>query len=514
MRHGFHCNSTRFIGLIGLVFVPLVISSCTNSSPTSSNGSAGSLSDPSIKPAVIFTLPANGAVGPFNVYNPADGSARPSFVVQFNKLMSTYSLTNGTITCTGFSTPVVVVLHTSTTPIIVAGNKPVNPSGGNVTRADAAGRSGIDKASAYSDVLEFNIVDSSGYVYNGQIPKTYLVGHKYTITIDTSLEDINGNHLQTPYTFSFTPEPDFRIIETIPANGTGNVVAGNGATWNVFFNSPLNAGALSLIDISPNPGGEWVFGYDSMNVYFTPQAAPKFNQAYTITVHAGVADSYGHQLPNSYSAAFTTAPFTVLSSNPSNENSNVSVLAPLFFNMTGPTDTSTVRSSLTTNPPAPGSFDFYSYTPYSFYFTPTVGLQYGTKYTVTLSTGLKAADGTAMAHPYTFSFTTQRFQVNSTVPSNGAYTVSTTQPLYVYFAGPIDTSSVARSFSISPAVAGHFDYNGTSSFVFVPTTAYAPGTTYQVTISTALKASDGTPLGSPYTFTFSTQALPPSHASP
>jgi hypothetical protein len=491
-----------------------LLSGCTkNSNPT---GDQGNLSDPSIKPVVIFTLPANNGVGPFDIYNRGDGAARPSFVVQFNKLMSSYAIKTGAITCEGFDRPVVVVPHVVNT-IIVETNSQKQSGIVKNTVESVSQQKHSDKPASYDDVLEFDIFDSLYYAagdYNNyQMP--YAVGKTYTVTIDTSIEDINGNHLQTPYAFSFTPEPKFRVITSYPANNQKNVNITSGAYLELIFNSPLQANALSQIKITPALNGKWVYySSDSTTVYFSSIDTLKYNTTYSIKVPAGVNDNYGHQLESDFSSSFTATPFEVLSASPEDGTTNISPSTPVQFTLAGPVDTSTIQSAFTISPNAPGSFSYYSYNPTYLTFTPTNSYTFNTKYTVTLSTALKASDGTPLFAPYTLTFTTMPFEVTYAYPSDGSTNVQPSQSIAIAFSGAMDTSSIRSAFSISPSVAGYFSYSGSTEFMFTPTNAFAMGTTYTVTLSTAMKAQDGTHLPSAYSFSFSTSPFQVSYTNP
>jgi len=511
MKKSAYSDRIRTIEVSFILIIPLFLSGCTQTSnPTTDEGN---LSDPSIKPAVIFTLPANSATGPFDIYNPGSGSALPSFVVQFNKLMSTYSIVPGAITCKGFDQPVAVIPH-SNEIIIYVNSKEGSGKKKNASSEITSQGHRSDKPKAYNNILELDIVDSEYATYASAPRMAYVLGKTYTITIDTSVQDINGNHLQTPYTFSFTPEPNFRVIESVPADNSKNVSITGGSSIGLLFNSPLQSGSASQLKLSPSPNGKWViYSYDSTEAYFSTADTLLYNTTYTITAPASLKDNDGHQLGSNFSSSFTTTPFEVLSVNPANGSTGVSNNYSLSFAMSGPIDTSTLRSAFTISPGVAGYFSFYYSEPSYFYFTPTNGYAFNTKYTVTLSTGLKASNGTPLAAPYAMSFTTQSFEVSSTYPADGSTNWSSDQSITVYLSGPIDTSSVRSAFSISPSVAGFFSINP-SSFEFTPTNGFGMGTTYAVSVSTALKAQDGTHLQSPYNFSFSTQPFEVTYTDP
>ncbi len=485
-------------GLQVLLAIALLLSGCSKNS-SNPTGTQGALSEPSIKPEVIFTLPADNAVGPFAVFNRGDGAELPSFVVQFNKLMSTYSVKPGVVSCTGFNQPVAIVIHSASNSIIYRNS----PNGRDNTSSDNRhSRNPVKKTSDYDAVLQFDVVDS---VYN-QMRIPYEIGQKYTVTIDTSLTDINGNHLRAPYTFSFTPEPDFRVIGATPSDNQQNVPILNSGILELIFNSALQSSSLSMIKVTPPLTGRWEYYLeDSTRAYLSPTDTMSYNTTYTMEVPATASDDRGHLLGSGFSTSFTTVAFRLVSSNPPDGTGNFDAQSQLFFTFSGPLDPTTPTASFTISPHVEGSVIYPDYNSASFSFIPTGGFAYDTKYTVTISTGLKASNGTPLSAPSKISFTTEPFQVASALPADGALNVPVGQTIYFYLDGPIDTSTIRSAFSISPPVNGYFRVAGLSAFTFNPEPSYALGTAYKVTLSTALKASNGTHLGSDYSFSFTTE---------
>ncbi|HEY9167847.1 MAG TPA: Ig-like domain-containing protein [Candidatus Kryptonia bacterium] len=496
-----------------LIAVTILVSGCTkNNNPA---GDTGSLSDPSVKPAVIFTLPANGGTGPFNVFNPGDGTARPSFVVQFNKLMNTYAIKTGAITCKGFDRAVAVVPHSAQNVIYPPYS---NRNSKSEKKLVPTALQVPDKPASFDDVVELDVVDSVNYAigngYHYQLP--YVVGRTYTVTLDTSLQDINGNHLQSPYTFSFTPEPKFRVITGYPSNGDKNVSITDANGIELIFNSPIEASTLAQISITPALQGKWfVYSSDSTRAYFSSPDTLEYNTLYTVNVPAAVSDNYGHQLGTAYSESFMATPFQVFSFYPSDGSTGIGTTYTVGVNMTGAIDTTTLRPAFSISPNVAGSLQYFGQSPSSFSFIPSVAFGFNTKYTVSLSTALKSTNGTHMIAPFSSTFTTMPFEVTSSYPSDGSTGILSAQSVQVAFSGPIDTNSILHAFSISPSLAGSFSVNGNNNgFTFTPTSALAMGTTYTVTVSTVMKAQDGTSLPSAYTFSFSTTPFQVSYTNP
>ena len=437
------------------------------------SGGDGDLSNPSIQPQVVFTLPSSGSTGPFKVFNPGDGVALPSFVIQFNKLMSTYSIQTGTIICSGFDKPVRIALHSqSAYPVYKMG-----------------------KVAAYDDVLEFDVRDSSS---NSRM--YYEVGKTYSVTVNTSIEDINGNHLLQPYTFSFTPEPYFRVVTTYPANGTKDILPAYTYAY-VVFNNIVSPDAASLLQLSPAVGGKWSVQGNSRYISFISTSPFNFNTTYTLIVPSTVKDQDGHALHESVASTFTTTGFRVSSTSPANGEENVTHTY-LYFNFTGALDTGSVRSAFNISPYVAGTFQFYNSS--QFQFLAENGFSMNTKYTITLSPSLQSASGVTLS-PYSMSFTTAPFQVDYSYPSDGSTDVSLNNAINIQCNAFVDTASARSAFSISPATAGTFQlYRNSNSFSFMPINGLLPGTKYSVTISTALRTLQGDVLSSPYSFSFTT----------
>ena len=271
----FFVNSIPFIALLTF----FSFSGCTKEGPAGPQGPPGGedLTNPAVQPKVIFTYPSTTATGPFDIYNRGEGSSKPHFVVRFNKLMSVHSLLPGKVTCRGFDRPVSVVLN----------------------RPYFAGED-------YLDIMSFVIVDSA-YQY---IKMNYRLGQTYTIAIDSTLEDINGNYLGHRITFSFKPEPSFRVLAISPRDGSKDVE--RSSTPTIIFNSPIDTSIVAFVGFSPQPGGTWTISqYDSFAVLFLLRNPLAYDSSYTVSVGAGARDVHRNQISRAITSTFTTTAFRV-----------------------------------------------------------------------------------------------------------------------------------------------------------------------------------------------------------
>ena len=137
------------IAIVSTSTLLIIVSGCKEGPPRPP-GNSDQLTDPTVQPRVIFTYPSNNGIGPFNVFNRAEGYLEPHFVARFNKLMRKSSVTPSSVTCQGFDRPVRVTLF----------ERPIYPY-----RRRAESTSDDD---FYSDLLSFRIHESL-YFY-GVIP--------------------------------------------------------------------------------------------------------------------------------------------------------------------------------------------------------------------------------------------------------------------------------------------------------------------------------------------------------
>lgn len=149
-------------------------------------------------------------------------------------------------------------------------------------------------------------------------------------------------------------------------------------------------------------------------------------------------------------------------------------------------------------------------------FQPTALLVPSTTYTATISTAAQDLAGTAMAAPYSWSFTTGAAlditppTVISTVPANGAGGVVLNSAITATFSEAMNPLTVlaAGTFTLlngAIPVAGTVGYIGVTA-TFQPAGPLTAGITYTATISTAAHDLAGNALAAPYVWSFTTGA--------
>ncbi len=491
-------SKTSFPTVVGVAIVLLAASSfhsCDKKADSLVQPENGreSLSNPSIMPQVVSTVPPNYATGPFKIYAPGPTSGEPHFIVQFNKYMNVASVKELTVTCDGFSYPVRVRAKNYYYYYYYALGRGSAPPRNPGSRQGTAG--------PFDELIEFEILR---YPYNYPTP-AYELGKTYTVTIDTTIQDINGNRLSNPYSFSFTPEPSFRVTGSYPEDGSKDINMNyNGAS--LYFNSPVSNAFLSSIHVTPTVPGTWTLNtYDSLSASFNPSNQGTrwgFGKAYSITVDAGAADSRGHALPNEFRSTFSTAPFRVIYTDPPEGSTMIYLTNGVSISFNAELDTSTIRSAITITPaPVGGTVHSFYYNSSSVYLYPGIGFNGKKAYTVTIAPTLKEKNGTAFPNQYVLHFATRPFSVQYTSPSNGDTSFYRYSNIYVETNAYIDFSSLSSSISISPPASLQWSTGGTSCS---SSGVLAPSTTYTVTVLPSFRSTAGDTLAAPYSFTFKT----------
>jgi uncharacterized delta-60 repeat protein len=151
-------------------------------------------------------------------------------------------------------------------------------------------------------------------------------------------------------------------------------------------------------------------------------------------------------------------------------------------------------------------------------FTPSGPLAWGTPYRATVSVAARDVAGNPLTAPSTWWFTIRPEPdlapptVTGRTPASAATGVAIDAAVAVTFSEPVDPATVTTlSFRVAPSGGAALD--GTASVsgalaTFTPALALAYGTTYDVTIGTAVRDLAGNALAAPESWSFKT-ALPP-----
>ena len=452
--------------LAGLAVVAVLLASCGDEELTGPPDSDNGL-DPTVAPRVVATYPPDGGIGPFNLI--VQGyETQPHFTIQLNKLIERHRFSQDWLRIEGFTDP---------------------------ARLELVDRS--SSGSFLTDVLNVRVTSLATYR-----PLYYEIGQAYAVTVDTTLRDFTGRQPEQPVRFTFTPEPHFRVVNTwFPQYPQGQPV-GPQDPVGLLFNAPPDANIGNSVAFSPAVPGQWTTYGDLGRAIFAHSQPFAFGTTYTLRVESTAMDRLGNRLPGPFVTSFQVQPFEIMGTSPRNGDLGVSAYARIWVRTNAVLDSTSVAQALHIEPAAPGRI---ANGITGFDFTPDHDLLAETQYTVTISTGLRAWDGTPLGAPYSFSFTTAPFRVLGTEPYDGSVGVDLADSIAVFFNSHLDPATVNGAFSIVPDAAGTLAVRDErASLIFLPSVPFAPATTYQVTISTALRGESGAAFLEPYTFGFTT----------
>ncbi len=130
---------------------------------------------------------------------------------------------------------------------------------------------------------------------------------EYSISIDSTAEDLDGVKLGKPFTFSFTTA-SVNLSSTYPNNG--ELFVSRTQDIRLTFNTYMvKSSVQNAIKISPDLPGSLNWYYDSKTVMeFVPYQSMKPNTKYTITIGTKARDIFGSTMKEPCSFSFITRP--------------------------------------------------------------------------------------------------------------------------------------------------------------------------------------------------------------
>lgn len=310
------------------------------------------------------------------------------------------------------------------------------------------------------------------------------------------------------------------VASTTPADNDVNVPLNQviSATFNKLMDtSTITATSFTVNGPTPIAG---VLTFDSTatatTVHFTPASNLLLNTTYTGIITTSVKDTMGNAMQVNYVWSFSTGNTIipiVLSTDPVNGANNVplnKIISATFSQIMNPatvTPTSFRVSNGTAN--IAGVFTFSGT---KVIFTPSAQLTANTNYTATITTAVKNANGVGMTTDYVWTFTTGTSLtplILATDPVNLATNVPLNKVISATFNQVMNPATVTNtSFKVMDGltqVNGTFTFSG-ATVRFTPSSNLTPNTTYDVTISTAVKNTAGLGMTNDYTWSFTTLA--------
>ncbi|MBZ0298006.1 MAG: Ig-like domain-containing protein [Anaerolineae bacterium] len=268
-----------------------------------------------------------------------------------------------------------------------------------------------------------------------------------------------------------------QLVDSAPLSGEE---LGRQESIMLYFDMPVDCdSAQTAITLEPAVSGDVTC--DGQVVTFTPSQAYQDATDYTLTVSDAIRGQNGAALAESVELIFSTidalAVTEVLPADGSVGIESDAVITVIFNRPVVPLtiaeDMADLPAPLTFEPAVEGSGEWLNTSIYV--FRPDPALAGGTTYTVTVNTGLAAADGATLAAPYSWSFQTVDPAIVETQPMDQATDVGLDAKISVTFNQPMDQASVESSFYLRPDVeesgslSGSFEWSEDSTgFRFTP----------------------------------------------
>jgi len=268
-----------------------------------------------------------------------------------------------------------------------------------------------------------------GYVFNDVAPGTYTLVAQAEGYNPGALEEVVVQEGETATAVDLTLEKrrDWpRVLFSSPANGDRNVTILQAVPVMIRFSKKMSPDSLrAAFSVEPkvafrlyaareHPLSDYDRLYVELYGIGPPEAALHFNTDYTVTVSTQAADEEGLNLQEPYRFTFHTGRASVIGTSPPNNMTNAYVDPVMYrpvFSFNARLDPKTVTSDKLRIRPATGTAPQISLVnnPASGWSDVVIGTSWekGTRYSVTLSAGIRTLDGSPISNlPYTLTFTT------------------------------------------------------------------------------------------------------------
>lgn len=324
----------------------------------------------------------------------------------------------------------------------------------------------------------------------------------YTLTLPDELTAVSGQPLANPTQWEITTLGTPRLLSRNP---NGVALDDRRPTIQLTFNQAMNRESVAAaLTITPNFAH--TLAWEENTLLIAAQEALQPGETYRFRLGETAVDQVG--TPRSTSPiTWNHQPKPLLSSTAVPRASSPNNPITLHFNYK--MDPDSVAQALTihddNNTPLVGDLTWNDdYTTCT--FTPATRLPADTRYLVALNGPIQDANGDPIT-PFTpFDFVTPP-PILSTRPQGNS--VNPFDPISVQFDRLMDEAATAAAFVITPTLPGAITWDETT-LIFTPDDGqFAEYATYAVTIAPTARGAEGEAiLNEPYSFTFTTGALP------
>lgn len=274
----------------------------------------------------------------------------------------------------------------------------------------------------------------------------------------------------------------------------------------VYFDRPLDcATAGDAVSLAPVIPGDVTCDANSGVVTFAPTADYERATEYTLTVSTVLRGQDAAALIEPYTLKLNTLGYLAVSDFlPADGSAGIETDAAItvIFNrpvvpLVAVEDMGTLPNPLMIVPAVEGTGEWLNTSIYI--FRPDAALAGGTAYTVSVDTALEAVDGSILAEPLKWSFTTVDPAVVDVYPQDRASDVELDDRLQLTFNQPMDRANVEANFYMRPigqqagSIIGTFNWNDAGTvFGFEPEEPLALSEVYVAGFQNMPRAVSGT----------------------
>jgi hypothetical protein len=235
----------------------------------------------------------------------------------------------------------------------------------------------------------------------------------YKVKVSTAAKSKAGVPMGSDHVFSFTTAepPDVpQVVSNSPTNGQANVPVATDivVVFSIAMSRADTAGALSVTPAAP---GALTWDAGDTKLTLNPSPDLQAGTKYTVRITTSAKSAQGVALPSEHVFDFTTAsgttpvPPKVVATNPNDGAVGVPVFQLISLTFDQAMDKPSTEAAFSIAPGAAGNLAWDAGAQVLSYDT-MPDLQYGTTYTVTVSTAAKSAQGAPLPAAFSFKFTT------------------------------------------------------------------------------------------------------------
>lgn len=342
-------------------------------------------------------------------------------------------------------------------------------------------------------------------------------GRSYRLVLAGSIQNLLGRTTELSQTLAFATIP-YRSVERLGPQDSAEAVSLD-VPISVAFNAPVVPPEAVLADDMPQPllltppvagSGRWL----TPQLYNFYPAAPLLPATtYTATVRADLTADGRMRLAEPARWSFTTAAPLLAGTRPYDRAESVPETSAIEVQLEPVVDVPAAAArfsllELRSRAEVAGAFE---YAEHSFRFVPAEPLQRGVRYRARLDAGVPTTAGTPInERPLSWTFTVvENLKVTSAEPEatlNQGQVPTDTQRIRVSFNHAVveHTRSDLVPLTISPPLPGTGSWEELGTYVFSPTAALEPATTYTVQVAAGLRDQTGGTLPEDYRWQFTT----------